>query len=210
MSSDRFHDLMSRGLGNAARAIGDRYDVFRPRSAFKPLSSENLIMQMPVSLSSGSAGLRMPRGFERGIRASFDAVVSQVGDYLRGPRGVLFIAALPPMRQPVCMLTNASVDVLRSGGSRSAGLNTYGGVTETSLALILADWPVQIVSAGGSRSGALPVDGGQTSWSVVLPPTPVPVMASDILQDSAGRRYVVKSIEVTEMGLWLSVRGSEI
>ncbi|MGI4800007.1 MAG: hypothetical protein ACRYF2_05840 [Janthinobacterium lividum] len=210
MGSDRFHDLMSRGLGSAARAIGDRYDVFRPRSAFNPLASENLIMQMAVSLSWGNAGLRLPRGFERGMRASFDAVVSQVGDYLRGPRGVLFIAALPAMRQPVCVLTNASVDVLRAGGSRSAGLNPYGGVTETSLAIVLGDWPVQIVSAGSGRSGVLPVDGGQTSWSVVMPATPVPVLPSDLLQDSAGRRYVVKTIEATEMGLWLSVRGSEV
>ena len=209
MGSDRFHNLMSRGLGNAARAIGDSYDVFRPRAAYNPLASENVIMRLPVSLSWGSSGLRMPRGFERAIRASFDAVASQVGDYMRGPRGVLFIAALPPLRQPVCVLTNASVDVLRASGSLSAGLNAYGGVTESSLSLVLGDWPVQIVSAGGSRSGALPADGGQTSWSVVMPATPVPVLPSDLLQDSAGRRYLVKTIEITEMGQWLSVGGTE-
>jgi hypothetical protein len=209
MGSDRFHDLMSRGLGNAARAIGDTYDVFRPRAAFNPLASENIVMRLPVSLSWGSSGLRMPRGFERAIRASFDAVASQVGDYLRGPRGVLFVAALPPLRQPVCILTNASVDVLRASGSLSAGLNAYGGVTEPSLSLVLGDWPVQIVSAGSNRSGALPADGGQTSWSVVMPVTPVQVLPSDLLQDSAGRRYVVKTIETTEVGRWLSVGGTE-
>lgn len=207
--SDRFHNLISRGLGNAARAIGDSYDVFRPRSAFNPLASENLIMRLPVSLSWGSSGLRTPRGFERAIRASFDAVASQVGDYLRGPRGVLFIAALPPMRQPVCVLTNASVDVLRASGSRAAGLNAYGGVTEASLSLVLGDWPVQIVSAGSGRSGELPADGGQTNWSVIMPISPVPVLASDLLQDSAGRRYVVRTTETTEMGRWLSVAGTE-
>ncbi len=209
MSSDRFHDLMSRGLGSAARAIGDSYDVFRPRTAFNPLASENLIMRLPVSLSWGSSGLRMPRGFERAIRASFDAVSSQIGDYMRGPRGVLFIAALPPLRQPVCVLTNASVDVLRASGSLSAGLNAYGGVTEPTLSLVMGDWPVQIVSAGSGRSGRLPADGGQTNWSVIMPVGPVSVLPSDLLQDSAGRRYVVKTIEITEMGRWLSVGGTE-
>ena len=210
MGSDRFHNIMSRGLGNAARVIGDSYDVFRPRNAFSPLASENRIMQMPVSLSWGSVGLRMPRGFERAIKASFDAVGSSVGDYLRGPRGVLFVVALPPLRQPVCVLTNASVDVLRASGSVGAGLNGYGGVTEPSLAVVLGDWPVQFASAGGGgRSGALPTDGGQTGWSVVMPKTPVPIRASDLLQDSAGRRYVVKTVEATEMGWWLSVRGTE-
>lgn len=209
MGSDRFHDMMSRGLGSAARVIGDAYDVFRPRAAFNPLASENLIMRLPVSLSWGSSGLRVPRGFERAVRASFDSVASQVGDYLRGPRGVLFIAALPPLRQPVCVLTNASVDVLRASESMSAGLNAYGGVTEPSLALILGDWPIQIISAGSGRSGGLPADGGQTNWSVIMPIAPVPVLPSDILQDSAGRRYVVKTIETTEMGRWLSVAGTE-
>lgn len=211
MESDRFQNMMSRGLGNAARAMGDSYDVFRPRSAFSPLASENRIMQMPVSVSSGAAGLRMPRGFERAIKASFDAVSSHVGDYLRGPRGVLFVAALPVLRQPVCVLTNASVDVLRASGSMAPGLNGYGGVTEPSLTVVLGDWPVQFVSAGrGGRSGALPTDGGQTSWSVVMPRTPVPMRASDLLQDSAGRRYVIQAVEETEMGWWLSVRGTEV
>lgn len=209
MGSDRFHNLMSRGLGNAARAIGDVYDVYRPRQAFDPLSSENRIMQMAVSLNWGSAGLKMPRGFERAIQASFDAVASHVGDYLRGPRGVLFVAALPALRQPVCVLTNSSVDVLRAGGAMAPGLNSYGGVVEPTLAVVLGDWPVQFASVGNSRSGALPVDGGQTSWSVAMPPTPVPLQASDLLQDSAGRRFLIKTVELTDMGWWLSVSGTE-
>ena len=125
------------------------------------------------------------------------------------PRGVLFVVALPALRQPVCMLTNASVDVLRASGSLAPGLNGYGGVTEPSLAVVLGDWPVQFVSAGGGRSGAVPGDGGQTDWSVVMPKTPVPISASDLLQDSAGRRFIIKTIELTEMGWWLSVRGTE-
>ncbi|MDT7953345.1 MAG: hypothetical protein RQ966_17725 [Acetobacteraceae bacterium] len=209
MSSDRFNDIMNRGLGNAARATGHDYDVFRPRTPLDPLASENLIMRLPMSLGSVSSGLRLPRGFERAITATFDALASQVGDYLRGPRGVLFIAVLPPLRRAVCILTNASVDVLRASGSVAAGLNAYGGVTETSLSIVLRDWPVQIVSAGSGRSGTLPADGGQTNWSVVMPRTPVPVLPSDILQDSAGRRYLVRTAEMTEAGCWLSVRGTE-
>lgn len=211
MDLDRFHNMMSRGLGNAARVLGDQYDVFRPRSAFNPLASENRIMRMPVSVSSGAAGVRMPRGFERAIKTSFDAVGSIVGDYLRGPRGVLFVVALAALRQPVCVLTNASIDVLRASGSMAPGLNGYGGVTESSLAVILGDWPVQFTSAGGGgRSGALPTDGGQTNWSVVMPRTPVSIRASDLLQDSVGRRYVVMTVQETEMGWWLSVRGTEV
>ena len=209
MGSDRIHNSMSRGLGRAALAIGDSYDVYRPRNAFNPLASENLIMQMPVSLNWGPPGLPMPRGFERAMRASFDAVASVVGDYLRGPRGVLFVAALPALRQPVCVLTNASVDVLRASGSLAPGLNGYGGVTEPTLAVVLGDWPAQFISAGSGRSGALPVDGGTTSWSVIMPLTPVPIAASDLLQDSAGRRFVIRSVDRTEMGWWLSVRGTE-
>lgn len=210
MDAGRLQDRISRGMGSAARVIGEDYDLLRPRSAARPMGPENLIMRLPVILDGGDPGYRRPRGYDRALRATFDSIAVHVGDYLRGPRGVLFVAALPPLLFPLCMLTNVTMDVLRAGAPSVAGLNAYGGVVEDVFEMVLAGWPGQIIAEGSGKQGALPADGGQTGWSVVLPPTPVPIAASDVLQDGTGRRYLVRAVEESEMGWRLSVRGTEV
>lgn len=210
MDAQRVQDRISRGMGNAARAVGEDYDLFRPRGAFHPLSPENRIMRLPVVLDGGNPGYRRPRGYDRALRATFDSIAVHVGDYLQGPRGVLFVAALPLMLSPLCVLTNITVDVLRAGAPSLAGLNAYGGVIEDVLVSVLAGWPAQFFTEGSGRPGVLPADGGQTRGSVVLPPTPVPIAISDVLQDGNGRRHVVRAAEESEMGWRLVVRGTEV
>jgi hypothetical protein len=183
MDADRLRDMISRGMGNAARVIGDDYEVFRTRSSADPLMSGNLIMRLPV------------------IRP---------GDYLRGPRGVLFVAALPPMERALCVLTNAVIDVLRPSGPNNAGLNGYGGIIDEGLEVVLSGWPVQVTVLSGGGQGALPADGGRSSSSVLFPVTPAAIKASDLLQDDAGTRYVVKTSEASEMGWHLAVAGTEV
>lgn len=210
MDAQRVQDRISRGMGNAARAIGEDYDLFRPTGAFRPLSPENRIMRLPVILDGGYPGYRRPRGYDRALRATFDSIAVHIGDYLHGPRGVLFVAALPPMLSPLCVLTNATMDVLRAGAPSVAGLNAYGGVMEDVLVNVLGGWPAQVFTEGSGKPGVLPADGGQTDWSVVLPPTPVAIAVSDVLQDGGGRRYVVRAAEESEMGWRLAVRGTEV
>jgi hypothetical protein len=200
-------DRISRGMGSAARLTGEEYDLFRPRGPERPLASENRVMRLPVAFDGGYPGYRRPRGYERALRATFDSVAVQVGDYMRGPRGILFVAALPLMLRPLCVLTTAVLDLLRPAGAGAAGLSAYGGVTEDVLAPVLSGWPAQMLSEGAVGRGALPTDGGQVSWSVLLPPTPAAIEGSDLVQDAmTGRRYVVRSAEPSELGWRLLVR----
>ena len=210
MDVGRLQDRISRGMGSAARVIGEEYDLFRPAGIVGPLAPANRIMRLPVALDGGYPGYRRPRGYERSVRGTFDSVAVRVGDYLQGPRGVLFVAALPPLLRPLCVLTNVVVDVVRAGGQASAGLNGYGGAVEEVIETVLGGWPAQMLTEGSGKPGALPVDGGQTGWSVALPPTPAAIMTSDLLQDPSGRRYVVRAAEQSELGWRLSVRGTEV
>lgn len=210
MDADRLRDMISRGMGNAARVIGDDYDVFRAQRIADPLTSGNLIMRLPVILDDGRVGYQRARGFERVLRATFDGIAVRPGDYLRGPRGVLFVAALPPMERAVCVLTNKVVDVLRPSGPGNAGLNGYGGVIEEALETVLSGWPVQMTVTSAIGKGALPTDGGRSSLSVLFPLTPVAIKASDLLQDGSGSRYVVRTCEASEMGWHLTVAGTEV
>ncbi len=144
------------------------------------------------------------------MRSVFDSIAVQAGDYLRGPRGVLFVAALPALLRPLCVLTTTNLDVLRPISAPAVGLNDYGGASENVLAPILSCWPGQVLADSASRSGVLPVDGGQANFTVLLPPMPAPVLPSDLLQDETGRRFLVRAAEGSEMGWRLLVRQTGI
>ena len=199
-------DRYSRGLGAAARSLGVPYDLYRVRGCEAPLTPENRVLRLSAAFDGGDPGYRRPRGYERALRGTFDVDCTLVGDYLMGLRGVLFIVTAPPLQRPLCVLTNAVFDVLRPLGPESVGLNGYGGVREPRLHPVLASWPGQILGSAGGGRGELPNDGGLSGWSVLLPLTPAPILGSDLLQDHSGRRFVVRTAELTELGWQLVVR----
>ncbi len=55
-------DRISRGMGAAARVLGDVYDLFRPQGMSRPLAPGNRIMQLPVVFDGGDPGYRRPSG----------------------------------------------------------------------------------------------------------------------------------------------------
>ena len=205
MDGVTLQDRLSRGMGAAARVFGLPYDVFRPSGTCAPMVSERRVLRMYAAFDGGDPGYRRPRGYERALRGTFDADCVAVGDYLVGERGVLFVAGLPALARPLCVLTTTVVDVVRPSGAGLPGLNGYGGVEER-LRAVLSGWPAQMLDGSAGVRGALPADGGLPGWSVLLPVTPVPIHASDILRDEGGRRFVVRVAERSELGWRLVVR----
>ena len=206
MDGALLQDRLSRGMGAAARTLGLPHDLFRPGGATGPVAPERRVLRLWAAFDLGDPGYRRPRGYERALRGTFDADCTGVGDYLQGARGLLFIAMLPPLQRPLCVPTNDVVDVLRPLGPEGPGLNGYGGVREARLPTVLAGWPALVLSAGAGPGGAVPDDGGQGGWSMLLPVTPVAIRGSDLSRNRQGRRFVVRSAELTDLGWRLSVR----
>jgi len=199
-------DRFSKGMGAAARVLGMPYDLYRPHGVDEPLSAERRVLRLFAAFDLGDPGYRRPRGYERGLRGTFDSDSTRVGDYLRGPRGVIFIAMLPPLQRPLCVMANDTVDVLRPEGPDLAGLNGYGGVREPRLRSVLRGWPASLLSSGGDKPGTLPDDGGLGGWSVLMPPTPAEISGSDLIRNRNGRRFIVRSAERSDLGWRLNVR----
>ena len=196
-------DRFARGMGAGARAVGTWHDLYRPVGFEGPLRLERRVMRLPAAFDGGDPGYRRPRHYDRAVRGLFDAAYVQVGDYLAGPRGVLFVASLPVLARPLCVVTNETVDLLRPAGAVWPGLNEYGG-SEPATPLITG-WPAQVLASGGGRPGELPGDGGLSGFVVVLPASvPVVLRGSDVVVDGSGRRLVVVSAEATEMG-WVLI-----
>lgn len=205
MDGNVLADRIARGMGAGARAVGLWHDVYRPAGVEFPVRLAWRIVRLPAAFDGGDPGYRRPRHYDRAVRGLFDTAYVRVGDYLAGPRGVLFVAALPALARPLCVLTNGTVDVARPRGPAWPGENSYGA-SEPAEAVITG-WPAQVMAAGAGRPGELPGDGGQHGFVVVLPASvPVNLRGSDVVSDAAGRQFVVGSAEQTEMGWVLTCR----
>ncbi len=197
-------DRLSRGMGAAARVFGEAYDAYRPRGADDPLRAEGRFLRLPAAFDGGDPGFRRPSGYERALRGTFDSAYLRVGDLLRGPRGVLFVALLPPLNRPLCVLANATVSVVRPAGPAVAGLGGYGGADDP--VPVLQGWPAQVLAAGAGRPFGLPEDGGLGGFHVLLPLGAPAVRTGDHLRDDAGRGFMVGGAELSELGWRLHVR----
>lgn len=199
-------DRLSRGMGAAARVLGAQYDLMRPRDAVAPTRPELRLLRLSAAFDGGNPGYGRPRGYDRALRGTFDSAYVAVGDYLVGPRGVLFVALLPPLHRPLCVLTNAVLDLVRPGGAALPGLNPYGGVGPGGFDTLLQGWPAQVLLGGAGRPGGLPGDGALSEHSVLLPKLPVAPQGGDVLRDGSGRRFVVNAAELAEPGWRISAR----
>lgn len=199
-------DRLSRGMGAAARVFGTPYDVFRAKGATDPVRAELRFLRLAAAFDGGDPGYRRPSGYERALRGTFDSAYLQVGDFMRGARGILFVVALPPLERPLCVLTNAVVSVSRPAGPLVVGLNSYGGVVADGLEPVLSGWAGQLLPGGGGRAGGLPGDGELGGFSLLLALGAPAVRGGDLVVDAAGRRFVVGAVALSELGYRVGLR----
>ena len=119
---------------------------------------------------------------------------------------MLFVAMLPPLNRPLCVLTNAVVRGARPTGPGSVGLNPYGGVLAERMGPVMSGWPGQLLPGGGGRTGGLPGDGELGEFELLLPLAAPGLQGADVVVDDFGRRFVVGAVALTELGWRISLR----
>lgn len=196
--------LLARVTDTYARKAadyGETTDIYRPLSANTAISDTNKRTALNVFLHPQSDGYNKPMW-----HCVADISQLQVGDYLVNSNGTFFIHAIRPA--PVfAVRCNAVIDVKRpvqQTGKGAAGYNA--DVVSTEVSRITA-FPASILAAGtGDRNATLPSDTKYPQFSVLLPNVQnVEIRTSDIINDDIGRRFIVISAELTDLGWRLIV-----
>lgn len=198
---DRITDRLARGLGRAALVLGHPHDLHRPTGPHEPLDPVTRILRLHAAFTPESGDIATPgKPLRLGI---FDTVYTLPGDILQGPAGTLFLIGQDLLAQPLLVLANRTVSLLRPARPTGVGVNPYGGQLRAETAPLMTNWPASILAAGHSGQGSLPADTRTAAWMVLLPPLPPgsPVLrATDLLTDDQGRTLTLSSAEQTAHG----------
>ena len=205
-------DKISRGYGNAARAIGELCDLYRPQSATDPLNGRNHILRFYAGFLPYDGRVRMPTSYGHVTwQGVFDAAYTQPGDFIVGPltrsgaqdAAIWFIAAQQPLLPPLCVRTSALIDVVRSSTSTTVGAGSYGGVGALSSITILSACPASIIHASGVGLNplGLPATVAPGDWEVLLPAASnVVLRTNDRIFDDLGRSASIAAAERSDLG----------
>lgn len=207
MRADLLQDRIARGLGRGAAHLGIPHDLLRPRGPDDPLDPANRVMRLPAAFSAQDGKFARPNGYGPALWTGvFDTAYARVGDYLRGPSGIFFIAARQALLPVLCVQVNRTASLSRPAAPASAGANAYGGVSRAGATSLLGNWPASVLSAGGGERGELPSDANLPFWSVLLPVLPVTPRSADLVTDDLGRSFVVSTAEESALGWRLVVK----
>lgn len=205
---------INRGLGIAASKLGAAFDLYRPSSANQPISSGNLIrtiladFDVKATYSYDAVSLHKNPYFY----GLFDGSQTQPYDYLVNGTTIYFVAAQPPVRPILCIGCNRVLSFAAAASETQVGEGPYGGRTVGTDVAFAADWPASVLQGtrGESTLERLPQDTRAPWWDILLPAIPGVVLSmGDFLTDDLGRRYVISSAELSNLGWRLTVGEQE-
>jgi hypothetical protein len=209
MDAGSLQDIINRGLGTAARAIGVLCNAYRPVLPSDPLASGNRFLQLSAAFNA-----RDTRFANAGLPAEavwygvFDGAYLLPADYLVETISgrVWFVAALQSLLPATCVLTNRVLTVTRPAAAVSPGANAYGG---GGVPLpILTGFNGSLLHGGSVHgAGAIPADARIGGAVALLPALAgLVILRGDLVADDLGRNYVVSGSELNELGWRLDLR----
>lgn len=222
MDGQHLQDLISRGMGTAARLTGVPCDVYRPSGTVEPLRAANRFLRLPAAFNAEDPNFHTAADYAKPVwYGVFDSAYTRPGDYLveHGTARTWFVADQPHLLPIVCVLTSRTVSVFRPEAPGLPRAASYGGANRRTLEPLLLNWPASVIAGGaGERTPArLPADVRVGGYRVLLPPSATlgradagtlqnVLRADDLMSDDLGRNYVISSAELTELGWRIAVK----
>ena len=193
-----------RGYAIAAPKIGLANDLYRPSSALNPLAAGNKITTLPASYNAEDMKFSKPNKYGKPTwYVIVDGAQTRVFDYLKGPQGTFFIAAQQAILPILAVECNRTINVLRAQQESGIGAQPYSGNTSATESILMQQWPASVLQGtkGEKSESALPGDVRMAWWQILLPYFAGVVLRSDdIVTDDLNRRYVLSSVELSDLG----------
>jgi hypothetical protein len=204
MDGAKIQDRVYRGYAKAASKIGLAHALYRPVGAAAALATGNLITTLPASFNAEDMKYGKPNKYGKPLwYAIVDGAQTQVGDYLVGPSGTFFIAAQQALLPILAVQCSNTIDVLRPQQQTGVGAVGYGGDTDDNETPLLTGWPASVLQGtkGEKSETHLPGDTRTPWWAVLLPALGgVTIKTNDLITDDLGRRLIVSSAELSDLG----------
>ena len=205
MDGVRLADKLAFGAGCVARRVGFLHDAYRPDGPQKPIDMAKRIMRLSVAFVLPGGSMAAPSGVGVPYRQAWaDWAYLQVGDYLVGPEGCAFVAAIEPPKPMLVVMTNAEVTLRRAEVPLLAGVNTYGAPLPSTMLHLVSDFPASLIVGGlGDRTRAGLPDDTRVPGFIALLPAVVSVQpqVGDFLNDERNDQFVVTAVEFLN-SLW--------
>lgn len=192
------------GYAQAALRIGDQVDQYRPSSASNPLAIGNKLRTMYASFNADDMTYGRPNKYGKPTwYALFDGSLASVGDYLDGPQGTFFVAAMQLALPILVVKCDRILTFLRPQQQSGVGAVGYGGNTSSGESVLMQGWPASVLQGtkGDKTETLLPGDVRSPWWAILMPAySGVILKTADIVTDELNRRYVISSAELTDAG----------
>jgi hypothetical protein len=194
-----------------AKMFGGKYQHYRPAGADSPLNHKIGSIQAAfdtVPALTFKAPAKNP-GFP--YYGAMDARLLKPSDYLVGPMGTFFVAAIEPLKPVLTWRCTRTINILEAGQSaQSNAAPRVGGYSEPLAATnvtILTGWPANIVkdTRGELDQTKLPSDTRSGYFKIMLPPLPIEPIQGMYVTDDSGSTYIVSSAQKSWMGWELLV-----
>jgi hypothetical protein len=199
MDGVKLADRLAYGAGCAARRVGFAHDAFRPGGREMPLDPAWRFLRLSVAYALPGGAVNAPAGFAAPFRQAWaDWSYLRPGDYLAGPEGVAFVAAIEPPKPLLVVMTNAVITLARMAAPALAGLNPYGASARSSESVLVRGFPASLLLGGGAdrAKAGLPDDVRLPGFTALLPVVAgVQPSIDDVLLDEAGGRFVLTAVE---------------
>ncbi len=204
MDGPTIQSKLYAGYAKAARVIGTTYHHYRPNSASNPISVSTQMQDLPVSLNADDPTYARPNVYGKATwYGIMDGAQMAVGDYIVGIEGTLFVAALQQLLPIFMVACNTTISIYRPHQETGVGAQGYGGNTVASETPLMTAWPASMLQGtkGEKNEVQLPGDVRSPWWLILVPAFPgVTLKSGDIIIDNLGRRSVISSPELTDLG----------
>lgn len=203
MDAATLQQRLYKGYAKAAQYIGPLYNVFRPSDPLSPFSG-GPVATLNASFNAMDMSYGKPNLYGKPLwYALVDGTQTMVGDYLINDSQTFFIAAMQPILPILAVDCNRTISVLRPQQQDGVGAVGYGGDTDANETPLMTGWPASVLQGTKGEKGEvnLPGDVRNPWWAMLMPAFPgVVLQSADIVTDDIGRRYIISSAELTDLG----------